>query len=80
MIVLAFRVAPNFNQGAQTAATPSYRAELLRGIIRLVNDVHLIEYFLRLFQADTVLLLGLPVLLRIEVKAHKAASRKRDRV
>jgi hypothetical protein len=42
------------NDRTEATAAPTDRTKLLRIVRLLVNDVHLIEYFLCLFQADAV--------------------------
>jgi hypothetical protein len=63
---------PNLeNDRAETAVGPTDGAKLFRIIILLVDDVRLIEYSLRLFQADAMFSLDAPVLLFVELEAHR---------
>jgi hypothetical protein len=76
MVVFALRVVPDFeNHRAQTAPTPSDCAELFRIVALLVNQVHLIEYFLRLFEANAMFSLDTPALLAVEQLYHHGCVR-----
>jgi hypothetical protein len=60
MIILALLITPDLeNHGAETPAAPADSAELLRIISLLVEQVCLVEDFLRVFQADAVFLLDI---------------------
>src|ERR1700693_3766445 len=61
-IVLAFGVVSAFeNYGAEVSAAPTDCTKLFGIVALLVNQVHLIEYFLCLFQADAVFSLNAPL-------------------
>ena len=71
MVVFALGVMPDpEDDRAESAAAPSDRAKLLRVVTLPVNQVHLVEDLLRLFQADAVLSFDFPAFLRVEVEAH----------
>jgi hypothetical protein len=71
-IVFAPGIVPNLeNDGTEPAAGPTDGAKLLRLIVLLVDDVRLIEYVLRLFQADAMFSLDAPALLFVELEAHR---------
>src|ERR1035441_165579 len=64
-------VIPDFkDDGTQEAAAPTDGTKLRRIVTLLVDQVRLIEYLLRLLQADPVLPLDLPALLSVELEAH----------
>ena len=72
VIVFAPGIVPNLeNYGTEQATGPTDGAKLFRIIILLVDDVRLIEYILRLFQADAMFSLGAPALLLVELEAHR---------
>ena len=58
------------DHGAELSATPPDCTKLFRIIILLVNQVCLIENFLRLHQTDAMLAFDPPAFCRIEVQAH----------
>lgn len=63
MIILAVGVVSDLeDHGAQTSATPSNRAELLRVITLPVNQISLVKNLLNFFEADAVPLLDFQIL------------------
>src|ERR1017187_548142 len=55
VVVFALGIVPDFeDHGTQPATAPSDGTELFRIVALLVHNVHLVEYFLRLFQADAM--------------------------
>ena len=72
MVVFAVGVMPDLkNHGTEAAPAPPDRTKLFRIVLLLVDDVRLIEYFLRLVQADAVLSLGTPALLFVKLKPNR---------
>src|ERR1700691_1242661 len=72
MVELARGVVPDLkDDGTQEPAAPSDGTKLFRIVALLVGQVRLIEYLLRLQQADPVLPLDLPALLSVELEAHR---------
>jgi hypothetical protein len=59
------------NHGTEAAAAPTDCTERFRIVALLVDEVHLIEYVLRLFQADAVFSLDVPALLSIVLEPHR---------
>ena len=58
MVVLTLRVMSNLkDHRTEAPAAPSDCAKLFWVVVFLVDEVNLIEYFLRLLQADAVLYL-----------------------
>ena len=55
---------------ASSTPTSPMDTELFGIITPLVHDVHLIEYLLRLLQADAMFSFDIPALLPIKVEAH----------
>src|ERR1035437_5138103 len=71
VVVFALGIVPDFeDHGTQPATAPSDGTELFRIVALLVHNVHLVEYFLRLFQADAMFTFDIPALLAVEIKAH----------
>ena len=72
VIIFAPGIAPNLeNDGTEPTAGPTDGAKLFRIVILLVDDVRLIEYILRLFQADAMFSLDAPALLVVELETHR---------
>ena len=72
VIVFAPGIVPNLeNDGTAPTTGPTDGAKLFRIVILLVDDVRLIEYILRLFQADAMFSLDAPALLVVELEAHR---------
>jgi hypothetical protein len=72
VIILAPAIAPNFeNDGAQAPAAPTDGTKLFRIIIPLIDDMHLIEYLLRLLQTDAMVSFDGPTLSLIELEPHR---------
>src|ERR1035438_1470352 len=64
VVVFTLPVLPDLeNHGTKAAAAPTNGTKLLRIIVLPIDEVYLVEYILRLFQADAVFSLGVPVLL-----------------
>ena len=57
------------------SAAPSYCTKLLWVVVSLVDEVNLIEYFLRLLQADTMLRFCFPAFARTELEPHEPIYR-----
>ena len=71
MVVFAVRVMPDLeNHRTEAPATSANCTELFRLVILLVNQVRLVENFLRLFQADAVLSLDGLTLRSFELEPH----------
>jgi len=69
--VFALRIMPGFeDHGTEAAPAPPDCAVLFRIVALLIDQVHLIEDFLRLFQTDAVLPSNGPALLTIELEAY----------
>src|ERR1035441_1566403 len=72
VVKLAPGVMPDLeDHGTEAAAAPTYCTKLFRVIALLVDEIHLIKYVLRLFQADPVLSLDVPTLLSLELEPHR---------
>lgn len=59
------------NYRAEVAPAPTDGTKLLRIVVLLVDDIYLIEYLLRLIQADTVFSLDVLALPPIELEPHR---------
>jgi hypothetical protein len=65
-------VAPNLKDyGAEPTAAPTNGSELFRIVIFLVHQVDLVEYFLRIFEADPMFSCRFPTLSSIEIESHQ---------
>jgi hypothetical protein len=58
------------NCGAENAFAPTNGTTLLRVVASLINQVDLVENFLRLVETYAMFSLGFPALLTIEIEAH----------
>ncbi len=55
MVILAFGVVSNLeDDGTEPAAAPSNSSKLFRVVILLIDQINLIEDFMRLFEVDAV--------------------------
>jgi hypothetical protein len=71
VVVLAFGVKPDLeDHGTEAASAPSNCTELFRVVTPLVNQVRLVEYLLRLFQADAMFSFDVAALFLIEAAAY----------
>jgi hypothetical protein len=59
------------NYGTEVPAAPTDRTKLFGVVALLVHQVYLIEYFLRLFQAEAVFSLNVSALLQIELTPYR---------
>jgi len=62
---------PDFeDDGAAAAATPTDCAKLFGVVILSINDINLIEYFLRICEAHAVLAFDVSAFLPVQLKLH----------
>jgi len=71
VVVLALAVIPDLeDNGTEAASTPSNCTKLFRMVAPLVDQIRLVEYLLRFFEADTVFSFDIRTLFPIEATAH----------
>jgi hypothetical protein len=71
MVEITLRILPDLEDyRTEAPATPANRTELFRIVVLLVDQVCLIEYLLRLLQANTVFSPYGAALGSVELEAH----------
>ncbi len=71
MVIFSVGIVPDLeDDGVQRAAAPSNCTILFRVFPLLIDNVQLIEYLLRIFQADPVFPFNLLALPGVELEAH----------
>jgi len=73
VVVLSLAVIPGLeNHGTEAVSAPSNGTKLFRIVTPLVDQVRLVEYLLRFFQADTVFSPDSRTLFPIKAAAHRS--------